>query len=374
MSSICLALQVHLPCRLRHYSFFDIGGPSVYEDDVKTLELLNQAATGHILPVNRILAKLLEDYPDDFQVAFSLSGSTLDQFERFRPDVLESFQKLASTGSVEFICAPYHHSVASLLSLQEFREQALLHRAKLQSLFGQPPTTFQNTGLIYNDTVAQEVESLGFDVILAGGDRKLLTRHNANHLCHPAPCTTLKLLVNHSAIAQEPTSWELWKQIRAKVIPVFLDIPVALEPSQGGSRILDFLRLLPETLLKDKDFKFQTPSTAARTHKTSSRIHSPDWVSNAAPRNDLSPWMENEMQKDALNALYLLEPTVKSRPDEFPLKTWRMLQMSDHFSRMNTRRDAGINAPADVMPYDTPYDAYINFMNVLTDFSERVGK
>lgn len=373
MQTICLTLHIHLPAPLKHYSFFDIGESSVYEDDVKSFELLDQAATTHILPALRTLSGLITTYPDDFHLALSLCGSTLDLLERFRPDVLELFQKLAATGNVEFVCGTYHHSLACVLSMQEFREQALSHRNRIHALFGQTPMTFRNTGLIYSDPLAGELESLGFTIILAGGAKPLLGRMDANPVFRPAPCATVKVLVNNTLLAQSPTRWMNWEPNRTAVTPVSLDLPMTQAMSGARTDVQEFLDDLPGSLLSNRTFRFRTPAQLPRTHKHPPCLTCADWVSDEPPGYDLTPWMGNEMQKDALNALYLLEQSVKGHRDPSFLKTWRKLQQSDHFYQMSTRPSPGTRPESAYMPYASPYDAYINFMNILTDFSERLG-
>ena len=381
MSSICLTLLVTAPCRLKHYSFFDIGESASYEDDVLTFELLERAATKRILPANDILRKRLKDYGGDFRVAIALSGKALDLYERIKPEVLDSFKSLAETGFVEFISAPHHNSLASLFSPQEFQEQAIMHRDRIHALFGITPTAFRNTGLIYSQAQAAAVEQLDFQVIFAGASDKLLGRRSPNAVYRPATCSSLKLLVDDAALSKkvserlinsdrpDPTPAALsftrpLPPIRGAVTTLTIDLNGFTTDRQDAAGLFEFIDHLPEAVLTASGHHFETPTRAALAHKPTVSISTPDPVSGIPAGHDLSPWLGNEMQKDALNALYLLEPRVKGRQDPVLLGTWRMLQSADHFLKMSTHNGT---------PEISPYDAYINFMNILTDFSERIG-
>ncbi len=381
MSSVCLTLMVTAPCRLKHYSFFDIGESVTYEDETLTLELLERAATRRILPANDILRKRLKDYGGDFRIAIALSGKALDLYGRFKPEVLDSFKSLAETGCVEFIGLPHHNSLASLFSPQEFQEQATLHRDRIHYLFGTTPTAFRNTGLIYSQAQASALERLDFQVIFAGSSDKLLGRRNPNRVYRPATCSTLRLLVDNTDLSSEvadrftnpdqldPTPPALsfartLHPIRGAVTTLTIDIDGFTTDRQDAAGLFKFIDHLPEAVLATSSHGFETPTRAALAHKPSVSISTPDPVSGMPAGHDLSPWMGNEMQKDALNALYLLEPRIKGKQDPVLLGTWRMLQSSDHFLQMSTH-----NGTPDI----SPYDAYINFMNILTDFTERIG-
>jgi alpha-amylase len=391
MPPLCLTLHFHQPAPLKHYSFFDIGNSATYEDESKTAEAVNQFASDCVLPATRIVLKQLKEYGGDFRIALSISGCLIDQCERYRPEVLDTFKALSGTGHVEFLATPYYHSLASVFSIQEFREQTLLHHERILTLTGTAPTAFRNTALIYRDDLACEVETLGYQIMLTPGGDRFPGKRNACGVYRPAPCSTLKLLANHDRLSGEmalrfthsdspetpPTSTGFAHWIRqahparSGIITLSLNLGAFARLNTDDTGLFLFLNKLPEMVLLHKEGTFITPSQAASLRSASS-LSSKDFITEETPGRDLSPWMGNEMQQDALNALYLLEPRIKGCHDQTLLQTWRLLQVSDYFLYMNTRRESFPGPAHPAIPCESPYDAYINYMNILTDFSERI--
>lgn len=391
MPPISLTLNIPLASRLKHYSFFDIGNSSSYEDESATFDAIIRLADNCLLPASRILLKRLKEYKGEFRLSLSVPGSALDQFERHKPDVIDMLKALADTGHVEFLGAPHDHSLASVFSLQEFREQVLAQHARLLALTGQAPAAFRNTGLVYSDRLAQEVEQLGYQVMLAGGGPRFLGKRNPDRVYRPAGCTSLKLLVNNYGLSEDlsirftradsvespPTSagfarWlEQAQATRGNQINLSLDLPPAGAGDPDDPGLFLFLDTLPETVLLGKSGAFRTPSQAIG-QRAATVLSSADFVAGENPEQDLSPWLGNEMQKDALNALYLLETRIKGSHDPALLRTWRKLQDADHVLHMCTRCEAATAPGQPANPYGSPYDTYINFMNIVTDLSERI--
>jgi alpha-amylase len=391
MPPLCLTLDLHQPAHLKHYSFFDIGNSASYEDESKTTEALNQLASQCVLPSTHILLKQLKEYGGDFRIAFLISGCTIDQFERYKPEVLDTFKALSDTGYVEFLASPYYHSLAASFSIQEFREQTLLHHARILELTGTAPAAFRNTALIYRDDLASEVETLGYQILFAPSSERFLGKRSPCGVYRPTNCSTLKLLVNndplsidmarrftHSDSPETPSTsagFARWIQqaspARGGIINLSLDLGAFSRRPPGDTGLFQFLDKLPETVLLHRKGTFLTPSQAVSLRPTA-LLSSKDFITGECPGHDLSPWMGNEMQQDALNALYLLEPRIKGCHDQALLRTWRLLQVSDYFLSMNTRSESLPGTPRSPMPYESPYDAYINYMNILTDFSERI--
>lgn len=365
MPPICLTFHVHQPICLKHYSFFDIGNSTSYEDEPGTFEALTHLASHCILPANHILLKRLKEYGGDFRIAMSVSGLVMDQFEKYRPEVLDTFKALADTGYVEFLATPYYHSLAPVFSLQEFREQVLLHHERITSLTGRAPTTFRNTALIYSDDLAREVESLGYQVMLAPGGTGFLGKRNPDRVYKPAGCTTLKLLVNNGTIQDT-----LPARSGTLHLTPFMDPPS--QHSVHDSGLVQFLDKLPESVLRHKGGEFRTPAQAAAAHRPAATLSSSELIAGEGRTHDLAPWMGNEMQKDAFHALYLLENRIKGCHDHDILRIWRQLQSSDHFRNMCTLHDCVPTPHLHATSTESPYDAYINFMNILTDFTERI--
>jgi alpha-amylase len=419
MPSICLYFQVHQPCRLRRYSFFDVGQRHDYEDEAENRRILDRVAEKCYLPAGALLLELIREYGGAFRVAFSLSGVVLNQLERYRPDVLEGFQRLAATGCVEFLNETDSHSLAFLFSPQEFRTQVLLHRERVRSLFGQQGRTFRHTELIYNNDLAAAVEKMGYRVILAEGTEKILGRRSPNRVYRPAGCTKLKLLLRNYRLSDDVAfrfsdrNWAEYPLTAAKyahwlhrirreeaVVNLFMDYETIGEHQWRETGIFDFLQALPGELLRHPDFRFQTPAEAAAVadmaadgdrfpvsngnetrgdrsqilpHETPD-IDCPAFTSWADEERDTTAWLGNAMQQDAARKLYLLEAAVRRRKDEGRLRVWRMLQTSDHFYYMCTKWFSDGDVHRYFNPYESPYEAYINFMNILDDFSQSLKK
>ena len=393
MPSVCLYFQVHQPRRLRRYSFFDVGHLHDYEDEAENRRILERIALKCYLPANALLLELIEEYGGKFRVAFSLSGVLIDQLERYRPDVLEGFRLLAETDCVEFLNETDGHSLAFLFSAQEFREQVLLHRERIRTLFGQDGRTFRHTELIYNNELACAVEKMGYSAILAEGAEKLLGQRSPNHLYHPAGCNGLKLLLRNYRLSDDVAfrfserSWVEYPLTAAKyanwlhrtrreeaVINLFMDYETFGEHQWAETGIFTFLRALPGEVLQNPDFSFRTPAEAADAHEAAGEIDSPGFISWADEERDTTAWLGNAMQQDAARALYALEPAVRRRKDPGLLRTWRTLQTSDHFYYMCTKWFADGDVHRYFNPYESPYEAYINYMSILDDLEQSINK
>jgi alpha-amylase len=393
MPSVCLYFQVHQPCRLRRYSFFDVGQVHDYEDEAENRRILDRVAEKCYLPTGALLLRLIQEYGGAFRVAFSLSGVLLNQVERYRPDVLEVFQRLAATGCVEFLNETDSHSLAFLFSPQEFRRQVLRHRERVRSLFGQEGRTFRHTELIYSNALAATVEKMGYRAILAEGTEKILGRRSPNLVYHPAGCRKLKLLLRNYRLSDDVAfrfsdrNWTEYPLTAAKyahwlhrirreeaVINLFMDYETMGEHQWRETGIFDFLQALPGEILRHPDFCFQTPAEVAAAHGTGDEIDCPGFISWADEERDTTAWLGNAMQQDAARKLYNLEAAVRRRKDNGHLSDWRLLQTSDHFYYMCTKWFSDGDVHRYFNPYESPYEAYINFMNILDDFSQTLKK
>lgn len=391
MPAVCFYFQVHQPYRLRHYTFFDIGANPFYEDEDANCDILLKVARKCYLPMNELLLDLIRRHEGRFKVSFSLSGTALDQFEEYAPEVLESFQALARTGCVEFLDETYCHSLSFLFSRREFRSQVARHRQRMRELFGQTPRVFRNTELIYNNDLAREIEDLGYDAVLAEGADHVLGWRSPGYLYQPAGCTRLKLLLKNYALsddiafrfsnrewseypltADKFASWAHAVNTRGDLINLFMDYETFGEHQWAASGIFDFMRALPDAILRHPDFCFRTPSEAAASLAPRARLDVPQFMSWADAERDLTAWLGNDMQHDAIRALYACEPRVLALGDPGVTRSWERLQTSDHFYYMCTKWFSDGDVHKYFNPYGTPYDAYINFMNVLADFTLRL--
>ena len=389
--SICLYFQVHQPNRLRLYRFFDIGKDSHYYDDFANRTILRRVAQKCYLPMNALLLELIEAHKGSFKVAFSISGSVLEQFDRYAPEVIESFRKLAQTGCVEFLSETYYHSLASLQSPVEFKNQVLKHKAAIEHYFGVTPKAFRNTELIYSDAIGEMVYDMGFKTMLTEGAKHVLGWKSPNFLYSCAQAPSLKLLLKNASLSDDiafrfsDRNWSDWPLTGEKylswvksaaqndeIVNLFMDYETFGEHQKAASGIFDFMRFFPEVVIGDGEFEFVTPSQAAKKHRPVAELDVMDPISWADEERDVTAWLGNELQNDAFNKLYDQEEKLALLDDEALWSDFGHLQESDHFYYMCTKFFSDGAVHKYFNPYDTPYEAFINYMNVLSDFILRV--
>ncbi|MDI6726084.1 MAG: glycoside hydrolase family 57 protein [Smithellaceae bacterium] len=392
MPGVCLYFQVHQPCRLRHYTVFRIGRDHEYFAEEDNREILAKVAQKCYLPANRILHDLIRQYQGDFRVAFSLSGVALDQFSRYHPEVMDSFKGLADTGCVEFLNETYYHSLAFLYSDKEFARQVKLHQEKISLHFGQQPTTFRHTELIYNNELAAAIKQLGYRTILTEGADRILGWRSPNYAYQPANIPEVTLLLRNYRLSDDISfrfsnrAWsgfpltadkyahwlhQIFRQ--GDIINLFMDYETFGEHQWRETGIFDFLSALPGEILKHPDFVFMTPGEASREIKPIAELNIPEFISWADTERDMSAWQGNNMQKDAARSLYQLAESLPEG-DERLMDIWGRLQTSDHFYYMCTKWFADGTVHKYFNPYQSPYDAYINYMNILDDFSGLIDR
>jgi alpha-amylase len=388
--SICLYFQVHQPTRLRLYRFFDIGKDSHYYDDFANRTILKRIATKCYLPMNELLLEAVKENKGKFKCAFSISGSAIEQFARYAPEVLDSFKALADTGCVEFLCETYNHSLAALGSRQEFEHQVLKHKAAVEKYFGVTPKTFRNTELIYSDSIGKDVYDLGFKTMLTEGARHIMGWMSPDYVYNNEYKSGLKLLLRNYALSDDiafrfsDKNWSEWpltaekylgwlKASDGEIVNLFMDYETFGEHQDAYCGIFDFMKALPKLIVKDPDLEFVTPSRAATKHRSVGDLSVPEPISWADEERDLSAWLGNELQQDAYNKLYALEEKLSLLDDEALWADYGHLQESDHFYYMCTKFFSDGEVHSRFNPYATPYEAFINYMNVLSDFTIRVN-
>ncbi len=389
MPSVCFYFQMHQPLRLRHYTVFDRDDN--YFDDAKNAFICRKVANKCYLPANRLLLDLIRRCEGRFRVAFSITGVLLDQLRLYAPEVLSTLHALAETGCVEFLAETYYHSLSFLYSKQEFLEQVNLHRRTMREMFGFEPRVFRNTELIYNNDLAALIDSQDcFDAILAEGVDYVLGFRSPNFVYRPPNCRNLKLLLKNYPLSDDIAfrfsnrGWSEWPLTAEKfagwinnvngngnVVNLFMDYETFGEHQWKDTGIFEFLRRLPHEILKHPDNDFRTPGEVARTYAAMDTVDIPHLTSWADTQRDLSAWLGNAMQSNAICELYRLERWIKDSGDEKLLLAWRRLQSSDHFYYMCTKYFADGDVHKYFNPYASPYDSYINFMNVLDNLRRR---
>ena len=391
--SICLYFQIHQPTRLRQYRFFDIGKDSHYYDDFANRTILRRIAQRCYLPMNEVILDLIKNNKGKFKVAFSISGSALEQFDRYAPEVLDSFRQLAQTGQVEFLSETYNHSLASLASPVEFQHQVQKHKEAIEKYFGQTPTVFRNTELIYNNSIGEQVYDMGFKGILTEGARHIMAWRSPNFIYSCENQNKLSVLLRNYNLSDDIAfrfsnkSWENWPMTGEKylgwlknsineggdVINLFMDYETFGEHQSAQSGIFDFMKYFAEVVLADGTFEFNTPSEVIKKYKPVSEIDIPETISWADEERDVTAWLGNELQQEAFNKLYGLYEKLSIVNDSMLWNDFGRLQESDHFYYMCTKFFSDGEVHKYFNPYDTPYEAFINYMNVLSDFILRVN-
>ena len=395
MSSICLYFQVHQPRRIKRFKHFNIGDNQYYFDDasdgnLNNKKLINKVSKKCYLPTNKVLLSLLQNHPE-FKFAFSFSGLVLEQFEEYVPKTLRSFQELVKTGRVEVLSETYYHSLSFLHSRNEFLSQIKLHDQKIKDLFGITPKVFRNTELIYNNSLARFIEKLGYIGILAEGADHVLDWRSPNFVYSPYGTKKISLLLknyrlsddiafrfsdstwkHHPLTVEKFANWVNAINGNGEVINLFMDYETFGEHQWAATGIFDFLSLLPGELLKHPDNDFVTPSEAIKRYKPVAKLNIPQFISWADIERDLSAWLSNEMQRDAISQLFKLEKPIHASKNQELLKAWRSLTTSDHFYYMCTKWFADGDVHKYFNPYDSPYDAFRYYMNVLADMKYRL--
>lgn len=393
MRSICFYFQVHQPFRLNTYRFFDMGNNSYYFNEYQNQYIVKRIAERCYLPMNQLILDLITEFGSRFKVSYSISGMAIDQFELYAPEVIESFKKLADTGCVEFLAETYSHSLASLESPKEFEKQVMQHKAKIKSLFGKTPETFRNTELIYSDLIGEHVAKMGFKTMLAEGAKHILGWKSPNFLYCNAINPKLKVLTRNYELSDDISfrfasqSWKEWpvtaekfagwlNKIPAKeeCVNLFMDYETFGEHQWAETGIFDFMRALPKTIFSKTNFTFNTPSEISATLQPVAPIHVLSPISWADDERDTTAWLGNELQDDAFKRLYSLETQVNKSKDPELKRGWELLQTSDHFYYMCTKWFSDGEVHKYFNPYGSPYEAYINYMNVLSDFIIRLEK
>lgn len=392
MKTICLYFQVHQPMRLRRYRFFDIGNNSYYYDDYLNESIMQKVANRCYLPANKMLLSIIKEYGVQFKVTFSITGIALDQFQLYAPEVLDSFRELAKTGCVEFLSETYSHSLVSLKDENEFKMQVEKHRSKITEFFGVEPKVFRNAELVYSDAIGSKIAEMGFKAMVTEGAKHILGWKSPNYIYYNAINPKLKVLLrnfklsddiafrfsNHGwsefpLTADKYVKWLSKLDAKEETINLFMDYETFGEHHGIETGILQFLKSFPAQVFKKTKMTFSTPSEIADRFQPIAAIHVPHPISWADEERDLTAWLGNEMQEDAFNRLYSLVDKINKCHDKKILADWKYLQSSDHFYYMCTKVFSDGDVHQYFNPFGSPYDAYINYMNVLSDFIIRLN-
>jgi alpha-amylase len=393
MTSICFYFQVHQPYRLKKYTFFNIGYENNIFDDNLNKEILNKVSEKCYLPANQVFFDLIKKYDGKFKICFSFSGVVLEQFEKWRPDVLESFKRLVDTGCVEILSETYYHSLSYLYSKEEFKRQINQHKAKVEQLFEVEPIVFRNTELIYNNDIASYISKLGYKGIIAEGVDRLLVQKSPNFLHHPPKMSDFPILLKNYKLSDDIAfrfSDKNWKEFPLKaetysqwlhniagngdVINLFMDYETFGEHQWASTGIFDFLYNLPKYVLKHPNFDFKTPSEVINSYPIRGDYNVSGISSWADTERDLSAWRSNAIQYEALRRIFDLEKVVYLKGNIKILDTWKKLTTSDHFYYMCTKYWADGDVHKYFSPYENPLQAFNYFNNTCAHLEYKLNK
>lgn len=394
--SIVLYLQVHQPYRVRHYSILDAGVnhnyfEAAYEDGTSNERILNKVAQKSYIPTNNRLLELINSHPE-FKLTLSLTGTIMEQLQRWSPDALESFKALVQTGRVEILAETYHHSLAFFKSRNEFEAQVQMHADKVWEVFGVKPTAFRNTELAYNNDVAYWADNAGYKAVLAEGWDPVLGWRSPNFVYEPVNTENVKLLMKNYKLSDDiafrfsNSDWEGYPLTASKfsswlndnkdadIFNLFMDYETFGEHQWDHTGIFDFLMNLPGQWVKYEGNGFMTVSEAADAYPAKDRIDCPHVTTWADSERDLSAWLGNSIQCAANDAIYELENLIISSDDLELINDWRRLTSSDHLYYMATKWFGDGEVHAYFSPYDSPYDAFISYMNAYHDLRYRIAE
>jgi alpha-amylase len=394
MPSVVFYFQVHQPYRLGHYSIFDAQEHQNYFDEENNKNICRKVADKCYLPMNKLIFELIKRHNGKFKVAYSISGIALEQFEKYCPEVIASFRALAMTGCVEFLGETYHHSLSFLFSKDEFYKQIKKHEEKILNLFDYQPNVFRNTELVFNNELANYIENLGYIGILAEGIDHILGWRSANFLYHSTYTENrIKLMLKNYKLsddiafrfsnrnwdeypltADKYTHWINRINGSGEVVNLFMDYETFGEHQWADTGIFSFMEHLPDFILRNPDNNFLTPTEAILKYpaRDTLDIHQP--VSWADAERDLSAWLGNRMQNSAVQKLYAMEKDIMASNDAELIEDWRRLTTSDHLYYMCTKHWSDGDVHKYFSPYNSPYDAFINFINVLENMKSRLSK
>ena len=392
---LVLYLHVHQPWRIRDYSVFDTAVDHEYFKDGTDVHASNKAimekvAAKSYRPMNNLLLDLLNRYPD-FKLSLSISGTFIEQAEAWTPDVLEDFKKIVSTGRVEIVTETYYHSLAFFYSRPEFERQVKLHRDKVRELFGVETTAFRNTELSYNDQLAKWADEAGFKAIITEGWDKVLGWRSPNYVYRPHDTKNIKLLLKNYRLSDDIAfrfgnkAWESWPLTADKftmwandalgdgqVVNLFMDYETFGENVWEDTGIFQFFESFVGEWNNNEHNTFYTISGAADAFDSQDTVAMPDTVTWADTERDLTAWLGNNMQQEAMRHLYYLEDDVLRTNDVELIGDWRRLTTSDHPYYMCTKWSNDGDVHAYFSPYDSPYDAFLYFMNAIRDVRYRL--
>ena len=398
MRAICLYLHMHQPWRFERYSIFDVSHDHNYWDEIDYYDKQNnerifrKVAEKSYYPMLRTLEKMISEYPG-FKVSLSITGTFIEQAELWEPELIEILKRIVATGQVEIVAETYYHSLAFFYNRDEFEAQVKKHIQKIHGLFNVVPKVFRNTELAYNDGLGKWADQVGFKGVLAEGWDKVLGWKSPNYVYRPFGASRAKLLLKNYRLSDDiafrfsDKSWSEWPLtvdkyidwvnmdcLRGPLINLFMDFETFGEHQWAETGIFQFFEAFVHSWLSAYDNRFVTVSEACDLLPVADEISMPETVTWADTERDLSAWMSNEMQKEGLSDLYAMHDEVMETGDERLIEDFRRLSTSDHAYYMCTKYWNDGDVHAYFSAYDSPFDAFMYYMNVLRDMEYRLGQ
>ncbi|MBO7197791.1 MAG: glycoside hydrolase family 57 protein [Tidjanibacter sp.] len=391
MKTVCLYFQVHQPLRLKTYRFFNMGKDHNYLDVSTNRIIMQRVASECYLPMNNLLLRLIRENEGAFKVTFSISGLAIEQFRSYTPEVLDSFRELAATGCVEFLAETYSHSLSALISPEEFKREVEEHVALIKEEFGYTPTSFRNTELIYSDQIGEMVASMGFKAMLAEGAKHVLGWKSPNFVYANALDQKLRVLLRNYKLSDDIAfrfsnqGWGEWpltadkyagwiadENTTGEIVNLFMDYETFGEHQKAASGIFDFVASLPKAMLSTGALTFGTVTETAAANQPTGVLYCTHAMSWADEERDVTAWLGNELQNEAFGKLYGLQESVHALNNPDFNYVWNFMKASDHFYYMATKWFSDGDVHSYFNPYDSAYNAFINYMNVLSDFANEL--
>ena len=390
MKAICFNFEIHQPVRLKRYTFFDIGNDHYYYDDFLNDDIIARIAERSYIPAARTLLKMVEDTKGKFRFSISISGVAIEQLEQYVPEFIDLLRQLAATGKVEFVAMPYARSLASLTDPEEFAEQVKFHSEKIQQLFGVKTKVLRNTELIYSDEIAPQIVAMGYKGVMTEGAKHILGWKSPNYVYSAASAPKLKILLRNAKLSEDiaarfsDTSWAAFPLTADKYIDWIAQTPAdeqivnlwlnletfgGQQPAETG--IFQFLEALPR-FAEERGVEFWTPTEAVTKLKAVDSLSVMHPISGADEARDTSAWLGNKLQNEAFRKLYSVAERVRLCDDRRLKQDWWYLQGADNFYYMSTKHFADGAVHSMFSPYETPFQAFTNYMNALSDFIVRV--
>ena len=395
MRAICLYLHIHQPIRYREYSIFDVGNDSNYYNDAydsreNNERIFRKVAKKSYYPMLRLILKNMEKHPD-FKISFSITGTWLEQANKWEPELIEIIRVMINRGQAEIVGETYYHSLAFFHNLDEFNDQVKIHEKVINKLFGVKPQVFRNTELAYNNDLAHWADEKGYKGILAEGWDKILEWRSPNHVYKPFGCKNLRLLLKNYRLSDDIAfrfsnrAWKEWPLtvpkyqkwlddacLNGNLINLFMDFETFGEHQWKDTGIFDFFDGFVDSWLSEYENKFVTASEACDIEEPQGEISMPETITWADTERDLSAWASNSMQEAAEKHLYALREDILKTRDIALISDWRRLTTSDHPYAMCTKYWHDGDVHAYFSAYASPYEAFMYFMNVIRDIEYRL--